>query len=380
MGRPRPSATPNGFRVSADVGGVEVWFESPDVPLRASAEAYAAAFLIPALATRRRLELQELVAPEFAANCVRVCDLVRRWWRLRALSPLLHTRPVDADPQVMPRSGLLFSGGADSLFTLLASGRHVDTLILVQGFDIPLDDTGRAERAEATARDVGAATAKDVIVVRSNLRTHPAFRTSKWEWTHGGALAAVGHVLGDELSAVLISSSNPRSHPAAWGSHWDLDPLWSGAGLAFEHVGAEFTRMQKLTAIAGEPLAQRHLRVCWENRTSSLNCSRCEKCIRTRIALVVAGALDRFEVFEPAETLVGRVDALPYIKDPVLFERYETAVEQGLPRHLSDAVTRLLSRSRRQLWRERWSQTVRRGSSLARRISGGHRRPELAGQ
>src|SRR5262249_59102310 len=39
------------------------------------------------------------------------------------------------------------------------------------------------------------------------------------------------------------------------------------------------------------------LRVCWENPDGAYNCGRCEKCLRTMINLLIAGALDRCPTF-----------------------------------------------------------------------------------
>ena len=64
--------------------------------------------------------------------------------------------------------------------------------------------------------------------------------------------------------------------------------------MRIEHVGATRAREQKVAAIAGMDLARRHLRVCYENRNGAYNCGRCEKCVRTMVALEVVGVLDQF--------------------------------------------------------------------------------------
>jgi hypothetical protein len=69
-------------------------------------------------------------------------------------------------------------------------------------------------------------------------------------------------------------------------------------------------RMEKLVEIAHEPLVQRHLRVCWENRSPTGNCSRCSKCLVTRLALADRGTLDAFATFAHTATLARDLDAL----------------------------------------------------------------------
>ena len=96
--RPRAHSTSSGSRVTTRVDGIDLWFESPDVTLRPSAEALVAALLIPALAQSASLEIRALVAADFAANAGRVLELVHRWWRYPPVWPKLNTRSVDAVP------------------------------------------------------------------------------------------------------------------------------------------------------------------------------------------------------------------------------------------------------------------------------------------
>lgn len=362
-------------RVSADVDGSEVWFESPDVTLRASSEAFVSAFLIPAAIQERRLVALGPVAEDFAANLPRVLDVVAGWWKYARVLPKLHTvappRPRGAEGEeagVRPGGALCFSGGVDSFFSLLAAGRTADVLVFVHGFDVKPDDMQRAaaveEHLKSVAREVGIRS----VVIRTNLRMHPTFRPCAWIRTYGGALAAIGHLLSDEWGTLLVSSSYSYSDPRPSGSHWELDPLWSGAGLVVDHVGAESSRTDKLAALKDNQLVQRYLRVCWENRSSSLNCSRCEKCIRTEVALAALGALESFHVFEDPRTLAERIDGVECVKNEGLFKRYEVSLAMGLPYDVDAAVRRLMARSRRARMRRRLDDARWYAAAVARRI------------
>lgn len=372
-----PNLTTRGgvSRVTADVDGSEVWFESADVSLRPSSEALVSAFLIPAAIQERRLVAAGPIAEDFAANLPRVIDVVAGWWKYARLLPKIDTaaapRPQVADAsgnQRSQRSALCFSGGVDSFFSLLAAGRAVDALVFVHGFDVKPDDTDRATAVEEhlwnVAREVGTRT----VVVRTNLRTHPAFRPCPWIRTYGGALAAIGHLLSDEWSTLLVSSSYSYSDPRPSGSHWELDPLWSGAGLVVDHVGAECSRTDKLAALKDESLVHRYLRVCWENRSTSLNCSRCEKCVRNEVVLAALGALESFQVFDDPRTLAERVDGVECIRNEGLFKRYEISLDMGLPYDVDAAVRRLLARSRRARMRRQLDDARWYAAAVARRI------------
>ncbi len=297
-------------RITADVDGVDMWFESADLDLDPVAEAYGSALLIPALHRQARLEFDDPVDPVWLANIPPIEALLHEWWGLAPRTPRATTRPPAATRDGGARA-LFFSGGVDCFYTLLRSGEHVDRLILIHGFDYPRDDRPRLEATGRMLRDAAAARSVCGATIHTNAREHPLFDGVDWERAHGGVLAAVGHLIGGGTGDVLISSSVNRVTPVPWGSHWRLDPLWSSSRRHLVHVGQELRKEDKIRAIANEPLAHRLLRVCWENRSASGNCSRCYKCIYARLVLAEVGALDQFEVFDGLDTLAADVDALP---------------------------------------------------------------------
>ena len=198
---------------------------------------------------------------------------------------------------------------------MLCSGERIDRLVTVQGFDIDLGDSQRMAALRRSLGEISRVTGIPSIVVRTNLRSHPLFSSVAWERAHGGPLAAIGHVLDDSCDRLLISSSVKIGEwTEPWGSHWEIDRLWSSSRVAIVDVGSDRARAEKVAAIAGEPIVHHHLRVCWENRTPAGNCSQCEKCLTTMLMLAETGLLDRFTVFEGSASLVARIDGLPRIR------------------------------------------------------------------
>jgi hypothetical protein len=155
---------------------------------------------------------------------------------------------------------------------------------------------------------------------------------------------------------LLIASSFPTHYGYHWGSHADLDPLWSSDRLRVVHHGATHSRVGKMLAIAGHEWVQRHLRVCWENRTPTGNCSRCDKCLGTMVTIVACGGQDRFRTFDWPLSLVDRLNQLPATR---FIHTYEELLDADLPPSLAEAVRALLRRStansagRSPLW-QRW--------------------------
>jgi hypothetical protein len=323
-----------------------VWFESEDVELRAATEAFASTFLIPALGRRRRLELADEVCPVWSDNVALILPVLNEWWSLPVLPPSVRGRATPIPPHADRRTALCFSAGIDSFYSLLRSGERVDVLVTVQGFDIGLDDTVRMDALAASAREIAAARGCRLIVIRTNLRSHPLMQDVAWERAHGGALAALAHVLDGFIERLLISSSIVQApEPEPWGSHWQIDPLWSSARVSIANIGSELLRTTKLEAIATEPLVRSHLRVCWENRTPHGNCSRCEKCLVARLKLFELGVLGAFPVFEGLGGIDDQIDALPRIKHmPRAFNKL--ASSNVLHRATRQAVRRLVRRTK----------------------------------
>jgi len=343
-----PVATPGGgvVRVSADVDGTSVWFESADVPLAPAPEAFASAFLLPSLAHRRRLVSARALDPLFLANVPRLIEIFRRWWRYPRLLPRAAAGSSAASDQEngKPRGrAAFFSGGVDSFHALRHLGEPIDRLVFVEGFDMPLGDAPRVEASLTGIREVAAASGASLTLLRTNLREHPLVRRTSWERANGGALAAVAHLLSDAIAEMIVPSSVAVPWNMHWGSHWETDPLYSSSRVRLRQFGESLRRIEKVKEISDDPLAQRHLRVCWENRTPTGNCSRCGKCVITRLMLASAGKLDAFPVFAGSATLASDVDAIHH--DSHFASMQDLVTIGDLPPDLHRATAALLARS-----------------------------------
>lgn len=331
--------------MAADVDGHRLWFRSR-APLRNSVEAYASAAWPSALLAGRDLELDRPVSAQWLQGARQIGEVAHEWWGWHRVEA--HVPAVVMDVGVprlrAPGVGLCFSGGVDSFHSLLAEQDRVTVLVGALGFDIPLDDRARWRQWRDSLTAIGRATGTRVVTIATNVRTHPFTGLAPWPMSHGGALAALGHLLRDSIGELIVSASYPRvMTEAKWGSHWRLDPHWSSGRLQVRHIGADLWRAEKLAVIADNPVVQRHLRVCWVNTTPDLNCGICEKCIRTQVVLDRLGLLGRFTVF-PGNALPDSIDRLPALRNPDLIEVYEGFRADAAPA-LRAALVRLLARS-----------------------------------
>lgn len=331
-------------RVCALVDGDRLWYTCDDIELVAAPEAFGSWLLLPSLHNKRRLKIDPPVSETWRSNATRLVAVWASWWGYK--TPELDVTTRRDEQPVASEYALAFSCGVDS-FHALCIGPKPDLFVGVQGFDIGLDDEFRMMAFASSVEAVAAETGARWTTVRTNLRTHrSAGRPWLWERSHGGALASVAHLLGGRIGRFGVAATYSERSQRAWGSTIDTDPLFSSDRVAIEHVGSSDHREQKIRLLAGNALAQRHLRVCWANLSKSGNCSQCGKCLATMLLLAELGALDDFPVFNPTRSLPAALDALPHLKTQINI--IDRLVKRGtLPQEISDAAGRLVIRSRK---------------------------------
>ena len=347
-----------GTQVEADVDGEPLWFASDDAALAASPEAFASALLIAAATRGEPLVVEACLDRSWLDNVPAILKLAKEWWRL----PGTEIIAADAIETKRTQPGVAaqcFTGGVDSFHALIHAKTPPAVLVYAHGYDFRLRDRRRLDEFLPGFREIAAAYGARPVLITTNLRQHRASRRASWDASHGGALAALGHLLSEEVERLVIPSSYPYHDPKPWGSHWDLDHLWSSRLLAVEHADATLRRDGKVRAIVDHKLVLRHLHVCAETTRPGPpgNCSKCEKCVRTMIALAMCGRLADCDTFDHRRPIEKRVDDLPIVRDH-LVSIYEDLLPRIGDRRLSAAVRRLITQSRgRPEW---WYQRVRR--------------------
>ena len=330
-----------GQRITADVDDVMVWYESKETALRATTETFASAFLLPAMMNGLSLSLDAPVTDIWLENASRLMSIFNTWWGYAPIRIESMTVKRETDNR-QKRTALCFSGGVDSFYSLLR-GPKIDDIFYVFGFDMTLKEEKRLQTYMKSFVAIASAVGVRPILIKTNLREHPLYKRD-WEKKHGGALASTAYCISD-INRCLISASFPYAYSHPWGSHWDSDPLWSDGEMTFVHLGAEKWRKEKLIDMVDEPLVQQHLRVCWKHLNENSNCCHCEKCIRTMLIVAGEKKLDHFPVFPHSEYLANHINQLSTIGKH-LMPVYEAFQKDNIDRPVSNAITRLLYRSR----------------------------------
>ena len=340
------------------------WYDFPEQFVAGhtiSGNPWLAAFLPLAITLREPLRISAPVDRTLLEGMQQALEIWHSWYPDLAIVPI-EAEVADAPAREEPgRTAAFFSGGVDSFFTLLrnsdpvnpARNVPIDDLLLVWGFDVSLENEGAFRRMWTALNKATAEFGKELTDVATNLR-QTRFNEANWGGlAHGAALASVGLHLENRYRRLLIPSSGGYKELLPWGSHVLTDPLFSTKRLQVTQDGAAFSRGQKLEWIAGSPVVQHYLRVCWRSGTD-VNCGKCGKCLRAMVALEVLGFRERCTTFSVGDLNLTTISKI-YYEDRHMIDRgwdlHNLVMRKGR-RDIAKAIARSLKRSLRL---QRWS-------------------------
>lgn len=258
------------------------------------------------------------------------------------------------------RTAAFMSGGVDSLFTLRWNRLNVPEshafsikdAVIVKGIEPP--PSPLLERAlQAVAGDTGVT----LIPVETNVRELDADGVFWGKTFHGAALASVAHALGGRIAQILLASTDHIPRIVPWGSHPLLDHNWSSQNLRVIHDGERFSRFDKVRVVSGWSAGLSNMRVCTQSPKDSLNCGRCEKCLRTELALAALGKLGDCPAFPLDDVDSEQVSALQILDEHPLsyYAELLPALEARGRGDLAGAIEHLIASYRP--WSE-WRETA----------------------
>lgn len=231
------------------------------------------------------------------------------------------------------KSAVFFSGGVDAMASLLAHIDEKPDLVTIWGADIKLEDEIGWKNVQKHIQKVADEYGLNLLTIRSNFRSFIKPRlgavSAYWHGSYWGGIqhgiGIIGHIAPyafvKNLSIVYIGSSYSTEyrlvHP--WGSDPRIDNRVRFAGVEVLHDQADCTRQDKIDHIV-DHVKKKHvemtLRVCWIS-SGGKNCCHCEKCYRTIMGLLAAGAEPQKFGFDIV--LSDLVKMKPYLEQKVLF-------------------------------------------------------------
>lgn len=229
------------------------------------------------------------------------------------------------------KSAVFFSGGVDATASLLAHIDEKPDLVTIWGADIKLDDEMGWKNVQKHIQKVAGDFGLVTLTIRSNFRKFikPVFGVISTNWhdnywyglQHGigiiGHIAPYAYVSG--LSMTYIGSTNSPEYRMvhACASDPRIDNHVRFAGTRVLHDQADCTRQDKINHIVDYVLkkhVEMTLRVCWIS-SGGKNCCHCEKCYRTIMGLLAAGAEPQKFGFDIV--LSDLVQVKPYLEQKV---------------------------------------------------------------
>ncbi len=312
-----------------------------------------------------RIRLDAELCPELTDGLVTVMKRFAHWYNwYPADNPIVRIEAKKRYRKSLPptsgRRGMFFSGGVDSLATLrnnrtnfpVGHPSSIDDGFLVYGLEV--EDPRIFDYVMKTVPEIARDADLKLVPVYTNLR----YLDDSWRfWEHqfmGALFSAVAHAFSRRINSVLIAShydipfvENP------YGSHPMIDSYYGSSDLSIKH-DRPLSRFEKTKMISDWECALKNLRVC--NKTTlyesgQLNCSECEKCLRTMMALLACDVLDKSPAFKyddvSPETIFDTVkmNRTVYSFYPDLIEPLRNAGRRDLATILQDKLDTYLNPS-----------------------------------
>lgn len=201
-----------------------------------------------------------------------------------------------------------FSGGIDSYSILkdhyFQPGNHcnnINALVFNNvGANGTSDERDLFESRLRHAREGASAVGLPLIVIESNMDDfYSVYDDLHFFKTHSFRNSAVAHLLSNAVSGYLYAAasvySEVRVEPSNTLGYVDLItlPLLSSEYLHLQSEGAQYSRSDKIAAVADLEVVQNNLHVCVDHNIDG-NCSQCQKCVRTLLVIDFLGRLEKF--------------------------------------------------------------------------------------
>jgi hypothetical protein len=275
-----------------------LWFRFPAFSHPSGdADPFVLALLLLAMQNGEDIQVEGSLSRKLHEGLDRYQRVFRDWFPDRFKLIEVRASSLRDDASSGPSGkGAAFSGGVDSFYTFLTLKEELTHTIFMAGFDMPVNLTWSIGELSRSFSALMKETGIDFISGSTNVRTF--VNSVDWTNAHGPALMATALFFKHQLSEFYIPSSYTEGSYPRWGSHPELDPLLSSESMRFVHHGSDLNRVQKLKFVARSPMSYERLRVCWIQDIGLKNCGVCEKCVRTRIALDIVGALAQYKTFE----------------------------------------------------------------------------------
>ena len=224
------------------------------------------------------------------------------------------------------KKAMLFSGGVDAISAYIRHCKDDLSLFSIRGADIGLEDNERWNDLLDYNKTQEYLNSNSKYTISSNLRIFYTYKLEtelnlKWwgQVQHGMALLGVTspltHLL--KIESLYIGSTHTKETQISWGSTPITDELLKWADVGITHECYDLSRQEKIKTILefsknnNKPI---DLRVCYSERRETLNCSFCEKCLRTIMGIILEESDPNNFGFIVDSSFYSKVDSLLKLK------------------------------------------------------------------
>ncbi|MEZ5756873.1 MAG: hypothetical protein R3D86_01480 [Emcibacteraceae bacterium] len=331
----------------------EYWYEYPAYfEISDTGNPWLAALLPMAATINEDLEISLPVDQRLLDGANDIMRFWHSWDKGTFIVKLKADNIAKAGDKNSKEAASFFSSGVDAFYTAYNKPRSSNK-ILIHGFDLSVSKEAEFEAHLNRISGVVEKLGEELVFVKTNIR-QTRWKQTRWQAiSHGAALASIALLFEKHFSEIFIPSSmGDYSDLYCWGSHPLTDPLFSTSTTNIITDGDGLSRLDKIKFLAGYDYALRHLHVCIRGKDGTgqdeVNCSHCEKCYRTMIALELAGCLEKCDLFDMEKF---NYEEIPYMfvtdafTAPEYHEMAEEALRQNNP-ELATAIYKAIRRSK----------------------------------
>jgi hypothetical protein len=369
-----------------DRGSEEIYFETESAfsqNLIPSPHPFLVASIFPALYSgEKRLHMDEEICPRLKEGLMTAMDLLHHWWYPSNRDVVaIEAKKIRSVPKTeIPKgAAFCFSGGVDSMATLYTNrleypeshpGYLRDGLLV---FGLEVRDTDKFQNVLKSIASIADASNLTFIPVYTNLITlGPKDPKEFWEvfWLNeymSAAFSSIAHAFSTRWQSFSINSSHDIPNLLPHGSNPLLTSCYGSWDLRIIEEGIRLSRFKKTELISDWDIALRHLRVC--NITDSyqdgqLNCGKCEKCVRTMLALEAVGALKKATAFPVHTVTPALIEEAVYLRHnllPLYVELLPPLTKAGrhdLVKAVSEKIREYHLNKKKEAWRKKAIQPI----------------------
>lgn len=216
---------------------------------------------------------------------------------------ILPKNIVDYSYETTSKTATFFSGGVDSMATLLSRINEKPTLVTLWGSDIKLTDISGWNKVQSEVVNFAKCKGLDNLLVKSSFRTFISESRLDADfsnlmndgWWHGAqhGIGLIGHIAPYAYLHKLKTLYVPATYTLNDGhvscaSYPTIDNKVKISSTSVFHEGFENNRQSKIGIICDYVKKYNEdlfIRVCWISE-GGRNCSKCEKCSRTIMGII----------------------------------------------------------------------------------------------